>query len=151
MGKSPETFSKKEKEKNRLKKRRDKAEKMQERKANAKKGKTLEEMMAYIDENGNISSTPSDPRKKKIIEQEEIEVGVPKREDTKENDLIRTGTLTFFNDAKGFGFIKDLQTQESVFVHVNQLTEAIRENDKVTFEVERGPKGLHALHVKKSS
>jgi cold shock CspA family protein len=150
MGKSQETFSKKEKEKNRLKKRQDKAEKMEERKANSKKGKTLEEMMAYIDEYGNISSTPPDPRKKKIFKQEEIELGIPKREDVTENDSIRTGVVTFFNDTKGFGFIKDLQTQESVFIHVNQLSEAISENDKVTFEVERGPKGLHALQVKKS-
>jgi cold shock CspA family protein len=150
MGKSQATFSKKEKEKNRLKKRQDKAEKMEERKAKAKKGKTLEEMMAYIDENGNISSTPPDPHKKKIFKQEEIEVGVPKHEE-KETDLVRTGMVTFFNDTKGFGFIKDLQTQESVFIHASQLLEAIRENDKVTFEVERGPKGFHALRVKKSS
>jgi cold shock CspA family protein len=150
MGKSQETFNKKEKEKNRLKKRQDKAEKMEERKTNAKKGKTLEEMMAYIDENGNISSTPPDPHKKKIFKQEEIEIGVPKYADSKEGDSIRTGVVTFFNDTKGFGFIKDIQTQESVFIHVNQLSEAIRENDKVTFEVERGPKGLQALHVKKS-
>jgi cold shock CspA family protein len=151
MGKSQETFSKKEKEKNRLKRRQDKAEKMEERKANAKKGKTLEEMMAYIDENGNITSTPPDPRKKKIFKPEEIQVGVPIQEAGKEESLIRTGVITFFNDTKGFGFIKDLQTQESVFIHVNQLSEAIRENDKVTFQAERGPKGLHALHVKKSS
>jgi cold shock CspA family protein len=151
MGKSQETFNKKEKEKNRLKRRQDKAEKMEERKANAKKGKTLEEMMAYIDENGNITSTPPDPRKKKIFNPEEIQVGVPIQEAGKEESLIRTGVITFFNDTKGFGFIKDLQTQESVFIHVNQLSEAIRENDKVTFQVERGPKGLNALHVKKSS
>ena len=44
-----------------------------------------------------------------------------------------------------------MQTQESVFIHVNQLSEAIREHDKVTFQVERGPKGLNALQVKKSS
>ena len=149
MGKSQETFSKKEKEKNRIKRRQDKAEKMEERKANAKKGKTLEEMMAYIDENGNISSTPPDPRKKKIFKQEEIQLGVPIQEAGKEEDLIRTGVVTFFNDTKGFGFIKDMQTQESVFIHVNQLSEAIRENDKVTFQVERGPKGLNALNVKK--
>src|SRR3954453_14375479 len=151
MGKSQETFSKKEKEKNRIKRRQDKAEKMEERKANVKKGKTLEEMMAYIDENGNISSTPPDPHKKKMFKQQEIEIGVPKQEDRKENDSIRTGVVTFFNDAKGFGFIKDLQTKESVFIHVNQLLEAIKENDKVTFEAEKGPKGLQALHAKKSS
>src|SRR3954470_20150440 len=151
MAKSQETFGKKEKQKKKLKDRQEKQEKMEERKANAKKGKTLEEMMAYIDENGNISSTPPDPRKKKIFKQEEIQLGVPVQEVGKEEDLIRTGVVTFFNDTKGFGFIKDMQTQESVFIHVNQLSEAIRENDKVTFQVERGPKGLSALHVKKSS
>jgi cold shock CspA family protein len=55
---------------------------------------------------------------------------------------------TFFNDAKGYGFIKDLETQESVFVHINSLTEEIKEHNKVTFEVEMGPKGSNAVRVK---
>jgi len=58
MAKSQETFSKKEKGKQKIKQRQEKLEKMNERKANAKKGKSLEEMMAYIDENGNLTSTP---------------------------------------------------------------------------------------------
>ncbi len=77
MAKSQETFGKKEKQKKRAKQRQDKAEKMEDRKANAKKGKSLEEMMAYIDENGNISSIPPDPRKKKIFNQEDMQIGVP--------------------------------------------------------------------------
>ena len=145
-----ETYSKKEMEKNRLRKRQEKAEKMEQRKANGKKGKTLEEMMAYIDENGHISSTPPDPRKRKVVSLEDVQVGVPKHTE-EERDLVRTGKVTFFNHTKGFGFIKDLQTQEDIFIHVNQLSEAIQENDKVVFEVERGPKGLHALRVKKSN
>jgi|SRR5438552_2752541 len=150
MAKSQETFSKKDKEKNRVKKRQEKAEKMEERKANNKKGKTLEEMMAYIDENGNISSTPPDPRKKKIFKQEDMQVSVPKHIPGSEENSVRSGIVTFFNDAKGFGFIRDLQTQESIFVHANKLTELIRENDKVSFETEAGPKGLSALNVKKT-
>lgn len=149
MGKSQETFSKKEKEKKRLKQRQEKEEKMEDRKANAKKGKSLDEMLAYIDENGNISSTPPDPRKKKIFKQEDMQIGVPKHEAGDEADLIRSGVVSFFNDAKGFGFIKDLKTQESIFIHVNQLQEPIKETDKVTFEVEMGPKGLSAVNVKK--
>src|SRR4028119_364023 len=140
MAKSGETFGKKEKEKKRAKNKQEKQEKMDERKANAKKGKSLDEMMAYIDENGNISSTPPDPKKMRIVNAEDIQVGVPKYV-AEEQDPIRAGVVTFFNDAKGFGFIKDLQTQESVFVHVNQLKERISENDKVSFEVEMGPKG----------
>jgi len=58
MAKSQETFGKKEKEKKRKKQQQEKREKMEERKANAKKGKSLDEMMAYVDENGNISATP---------------------------------------------------------------------------------------------
>ena len=139
MGKSQETFAKKEKEKKKLKQRQDKEEKMEERRANGKKGKSLEEMMAYIDEDGNISSTPPDPKKKKVFKQEELQ----------DVDPIRTGVVTFFNDAKGFGFIRDTVTQESVFIHINKLSEPIRENDKVTFEVEMGPKGPSAMNVKK--
>src|SRR5205823_3163139 len=139
----------KEKEKNRLKQRQEKQEKMQERKANAVKGKSLEDMMAYVDENGNISARPPDPKKMKVFKQEDMQIGTPKHVPGEEADAIRTGVVTFFNDAKGFGFIKDIQTQESVFIHVNQLSEAIRENDKVNFEVENGPKGLNAVNVKK--
>lgn len=151
MGKSQETFSKKEKEKKRLKQRQEKEEKMEDRKANAKKGKSLDEMMAYIDENGNISSTPPDPRKKKVFKQEDMQIGVPKQEPGEEEDVVRSGVVSFFNDTKGFGFIKDLKSQESVFIHVNQLQEPIKENDKVTFEVEMGPKGPSAVRVKKGS
>jgi cold shock CspA family protein len=148
MAKSQETFSKKENEKKRIQKNREKLEKREERKANAKKGKSLEEMMAYIDENGNISATPPDPRRRIVIKQEDIRIGVPKQEDIDPADLIRKGTVTFFNNDKGYGFIKDLQTQESVFVHINALSHPIKENDKVTFEVEMGHKGPTAVNVK---
>lgn len=150
MAKSGETFGKKEKEKKKLKERQEKAEKMEERKANAKKGKSLDEMMAYIDENGNISATPPDPRRMKTFKQEDMQIGVPKHVPGEEENPIRTGTVTFFNDAKGFGFIKDSQTGESVFIHANQLSERISENDKVSFEVEMGHKGANAVNVKKT-
>ena len=150
MAKSKETFGKKEKEKKRLKQRQDKQEKMDERKANTKKGKSLDDMMAYIDENGNLSSTPPDPKKKKVFNHEDMQIGVPKFV-AGEESALRQGIVSFFNDAKGFGFIKDLQTQESIFVHINELSEPIKENNKVSFEVQRGPKGLNAVNVKKSA
>lgn len=149
MAKSQETFGKKEKQKKKLKQRQDKAEKMEERKANAKKGKSLDEMMAYLDENGNLSSTPPDPKKKVIFRQEDMEIGVPRHVPADPADAIRTGVVTFFNDTKGFGFIKDSVTQESVFIHANQLSEPIKEHDKVNFEVEMGPRGASAANVKK--
>jgi cold shock CspA family protein len=151
MAKSQETFNKKDKQKQKLRLRIEKQEKMAERKANVKKGKTLDEMMAYIDENGNISSTPPDPRKMKIFKQEDMQIAVPKYVPGEPGELIRNGVVTFFNDTKGFGFIKDLQTQESIFIHINQLSEPIKEHDKVTFEVAMGPKGASASNVKKIS
>ena len=79
MASSQETFSKKEREKKRLKKKKDKEEKKEERQANAKKGQSLEEMIAYVDENGNITSTPPDPRKKKVVNTEDIQLGASKQ------------------------------------------------------------------------
>ncbi len=149
MARSTETFNKKEKEKKRLKKQKEKREKAEERKDNAVKGKSLDEMMAYVDENGNITSTPPDPTKKKKINTEDILIATPKQEAIQPGDLIRKGKVTFFNESKGYGFIRDSETQESIFVHINELTEAVGENDKVTFEIEPGQKGMTAVRVKK--
>lgn len=147
MAKSQETFNKKEKEKNRLKKQKDKQEKKEERKANAGKGRSLDDMLAYVDENGNITSTPPDPNKKRTINSEDIQIGVARQEDIDPATLIRTGTVTFFNDAKGYGFIKDLKSQDSVFVHINGLKTPIKQGDKVTFDVEMTSKGPSAIGV----
>jgi cold shock CspA family protein len=149
MAKSKETFNKREKEKKRLKQKQDKQEKMDERKASAKKGKPLEEMMAYIDENGNISSTPPDPSTNKVFTQEDMQISVPKPEEGEAYETVRTGIVSYFNEEKGFGFINDLQTQERVFIHANQLTEQIKEGNRVSFEVEMGPKGPMAMNLKK--
>lgn len=58
-----------------------------------------------------------------------------------------TGTVKFFNETKGFGFIKPDDGGEDVFVHSSGLIDQIRENDKVSYEVERGKKGLNAVNV----
>lgn len=149
MAKSKETYNKKEKEKKRFKQRQDKKEKMEERKANATKGKSMDDMMAYLDENGNISSTPPDPKKKIVYKPEDMQISVPKYEFDENADHSRNGVVSFFDESKGFGFIVDTQTNERVFVHVNQLSERIQENDKVKFEVEAGARGLSAVNIKK--
>ena len=147
MGKSQETFSKKEKEKTRLKKRKDKALKKEERKKNSKGG-GLENMIAYVDENGQITDTPPDPTKKIEIDAEDIVIGIPKKEEI-ETDAVRKGKVEFFDSTKGFGFIKENDTQEKFFVHVNGLKDEIREGDKVSFELEQGLKGVNAVNVSK--
>lgn len=148
MAKSKETFNKREKEKQRQKQKQEKREKMEERKANAGKSKSLADMMAYIDENGNITSTPPDPKKKRVFNIEEIEIGVPKQTE-EEGDSINEGVINYFNESKGFGFIMDKRSGERLFFHVNQLQEQVAENNKVTYDIERGPKGFNAVNVKK--
>ncbi len=61
---------------------------------------------------------------------------------------MQEGTVKFFNGTKGFGFISPSNGGADVFVHVSGLRDEIRENDKVTFEVENGKKGLNAINVK---
>jgi len=147
MGRSQETFNKKEVRNKKEKKRKDKELKKLARKDNEKSG-SLDDMIAYVDENGQLTSTPPDPTKKKKIDIDSIEISIPRREAMEEMDPIRKGIVTFFNDAKGYGFIKDSETKESVFVHANNLLEEIKENNVVTFEVEMGQKGPTAVKVK---
>jgi CspA family cold shock protein len=63
---------------------------------------------------------------------------------------MSTGTVKFFNETKGFGFIKDDETGKEYFVHVTGLSDKIRENDTVTFDIQEGKKGLNAVNVKLS-
>lgn len=146
MAKSKGPSNKREKEKQRQREKREKREKMEERRANQAKGKPLDEMLAYVDEDGNITSTPPDPEKRKVINAEDIQIGVPKWEDTE--DPLKEGTIDFFDRSKGFGFI--LQNDGTkVFFHINQTTYPVQEGDVVNFTVERGPKGWNAVGVTK--
>ncbi|MCB8999019.1 MAG: cold shock domain-containing protein [Bacteroidales bacterium] len=150
MAKSQQSYNKKEKEKKRLKKRQDKLSKMEERRANSDGGSSLDDMIAYVDENGMITDTPPDPSKKTKVKASSIEIGVPKKEE-KEVDSVHTGTVSYFDETKGFGFIIDSQNQEKYFVHVSGLLEEVYEGNKVQFELERGLKGMNATKVKKVS
>lgn len=146
MGRSQESFNKKEIRNRKEKKRKEKEKKRLARKENEKKS-SLDDMIAYVDAEGNITSTPPDPSKKEEVKLEDIEVSVPQSEDIP-LDPIRRGVVTFFNDSKGFGFIRDLETKESIFVHVNNVLEDIMEGNEVSFEVEMGPKGPSAIQVR---
>ncbi|MDX2445381.1 MAG: cold shock domain-containing protein [Bacteroidales bacterium] len=147
MAKSKQTFEKKEKEKKRLKKRKDKQQKKDLRQSKMESGEP-DSMIAYVDENGNITDTPPDPSKKMKVDAKSIEIGIPKKEETYV-DPIRKGRVEFFNDSKGYGFIKEIGTGEKYFVHVHGLIDEIGEGDNVTFELERGLKGMNAVRVKR--
>lgn len=143
-----ETWNKKEREKKKQQSKKEKEERRQERKEKAKESKNFDNMIAYIDEYGNLSDTPPNPKKADDVKLEDIQISVPKLEDRVQETDTHKGTITFFNEAKGFGFIKDRATQQSIFVHANGLTEPVKEQNKVSFEIERTPKGLSAVNVK---
>ena len=142
------TFEKRQKEKKRLQKKQEKQRRKEDRKANPG-GSSLDQMMAYVDENGQLVDTPPDPANKVEIDASEIELGVPKREKV-EVDPVHQGKLDFFDTSKGFGFINEIGSQERYFVHISGMLDEINEGDKVSFELERGPKGLNAVRVKKA-
>ena len=147
MAKSQNSFIKQENEKKRLKKRKEKQQKKEERKLNPSES-GFDSMIAYVDENGNLSSTPPDPSKKQKIDASTIEIGVSRRV---EEELPAVNNRIYVNEVfpKGFGFIKENGTQEKYFVHINGVSGTIKEGDAVTFELEQGRKGLNAVRVNK--
>lgn len=147
MARSHESFSKKDVRNKKEKKRKEKEQKRLARKENDKSG-SLEDMIAYVDEFGVITDQSPDPAQKTSPKLEDIEVSVPKREAGPKEDPVRQGTVSFFDTSRGFGFIKDSQSRQDVFVHVNNLLEEIKEGNLVTFEVEMGNKGPVAVRVK---
>ena len=150
MAKSQQTFNKLEKEKKRLKKREDKRKKKEARKLEAKESGTKGIQFAYVDHYGNLTDTPPDPSKKIKVDAKSIEIGIPKKQesDIEKFDPIRNGKVSFFDSSKGFGFIIDTENQEKYFCHVSGLIDEIAENDKVSFELEKGMKGMNAVRVK---
>lgn len=148
MGSSQETFGKKDKENRKKQKRKDKERKQELRNANSNKGKGLDAMMAYVDENGNLSETPPDPKKAAVIDAADIAVSVTKKEDIQVS--THKGKLTYFNAEKAYGFITDLKTQERVFVHQTSFVDPIELNEKIVFETEKTVRGLVAINVRKA-
>jgi len=61
---------------------------------------------------------------------------------------MNTGTVKFFNNSKGYGFVKDNESGKEYFIHVSGLIDDIKENDEVSFELQEGKKGLNAINVK---
>ncbi len=148
MGRSKETSGKKEVRKKKEMKRKAKEQKRTIKKSEGKKS-SFDDMIAYVDEFGAITSVPPDPGKKKtVIAAESIELNYTKNNSENPQDYIRKGVVTFFNDSKGYGFIRDLESNKSIFVHANNLLEPVKENNIVVFEAGKGPKGPTALKVK---
>ncbi|PZP41889.1 MAG: DNA-binding protein [Pseudopedobacter saltans] len=143
-----ETFNKKEKEKKKREKQMAKQERKELRKMQSTKGADLSDMMAYVDENGNLTSTPIDFKTKKDVNIEDIQISVPKLEDRLLAET-KKGVVKFFNHEKGFGFIQENNNKTDLFFHVNSLIHSVDTDDRVSFEVTRGKKGPEAINITK--
>lgn len=144
MGRSQESWNKREKEKKKAKRKEDKLKKREERKEGGTD--SFEDMIAYVDQFGNISDTPMDPKDKEVIDADDIVIGIPPKEEMEEE--IKEGTVSFFDHSKGYGFIKVKGTGESLFTHVKSHLDEISEGNRVTFDVAPGDKGPVAINVK---
>ncbi|SRR5690554_124016 len=143
-----DSFSKKENKKKKLKKLQDKTARREDRKANNNKGKDFEDMIVYVDVNGNFTSTPPHLQNR----EEDL---VKKRKEIEENlrsevnpDMVFTGIVTYFSE-KGYGFITEDKTNANVFFHHGQLNQPINKHDKVSYKKEFTPKGYRAVDINK--
>ena len=137
------SFKKKELDKKKEQKRKDKQRRKEERKADG--SKSFDDMIAYVDENGLITSKPPDPEKKTKVDLDDIMVSTPKMEEVRE--VVLNGRVEYFNHAKGYGFIKNFSGVEKYFFHITNAPANISEGDMVTFELERGERGMNAVKV----
>ncbi|WP_294080725.1 MULTISPECIES: cold-shock protein [unclassified Proteiniphilum] len=139
------SYNKREIEKKKQEKRLEKQKRKEERKANPGSG-SLDDMIAYVDENGVITDTPPDPIKKEEIDIEDIVVSTPKKEDVGEPEPYK-GRVEYFDRNKGYGFIKNSANMDKYFFHISAAPASIDEGDKVTFDLERGKKGMNAVNI----
>ena len=122
--------------------------KRKEEKKLSNKASSFEDMIAYVDENGMITDTPPTPNNKpQEVDMSTIEVSTPRR--TEEPiELVHEGRIEHFNESKGYGFVKDLKNAEKYFFHISGLIDNIIENNIVTFELEKGSRGMNAVKIK---
>ena len=141
----PISFTKRDLEKKKQEKRLAKQQKKEERKSNGTS--SFEDMIAYVDENGMITDTPPTHNKPQEVDMSTIEVSTPRR--TEEPiELVHEGRIEHFNVSKGYGFVKDLKNAEKYFFHISGLIDNIIENNIVTFELEKGSRGMNAVKIK---
>ncbi len=140
-----ESFEKKEREKKKAKKRKEKALRKEQLRESGQK--TAEFM--YMGPDGQLTLEKPDPS---IVKEEmslsDIHISTPKKENLEEENPVKIGIVNHFNNDKGYGFIDQKETGESFFVHINSVEGTIKEGNKVSFEIEKGAKGLVAVKVK---
>jgi len=144
MGRSSVSFNKKEVEKKKAQKRKEKQQRKEERKANSTGG-SLDDMIAYVDENGVITTEAPDTTQKTEVDVNEIAVSTPKK--TEEDDAPLKGRVEHFNQDKGYGFIKDLAGTDKYFFHISEAYDSISEGNIVTYKLAKGNRGMNAVEI----
>lgn len=141
-----DSFSKKENSKKKTKKQQDKVLRREDRKANNNKGKSLDDMIVYVDVNGNFTSTPPhlQNRDEDLAKARKSVVTNPNENE----DTVFTGIVTYFSE-KGYGFISEEKTNENIFFHHGELNQDVKKHDKVSYKKENSPKGYRAVDIKK--
>ncbi len=138
-----DSYHKKEREKKRRKRKQEKAEK---KKQNKLDGIKSHEFM-YMDEFGNLTPEPPDPAERTEVKLEDIHIKSPKLSELTAEAEIKEGVVKFYNEEKHYGFITEVTTKKDYFVYGDNLNQPVKENDKVSFEIGTGPKGLVAMNV----
>ena len=137
------TAGKRENEKKRLAKRDEKLKKKESKKLSGSSN-SFEDMIAYVDQFGVLHSVPQE-RIEEEVDASHIEVSVPKQENVEVAPHM--GRIEYFNAAKGYGFVKDTDNGEKYFFHISSAPATIAEGDRVTFEIERGMRGMNAVRI----
>ncbi len=139
-----ESSTKQEYTKKKIKKLKDKQLRREERKENNNKGKNLEDMIVYVDVNGHFTTVPQH------LQNRDADLAKAKKaqESAARHNDDYTGIVNYISE-KGFGFITEDETGESVFFHIGQLTQTFEKNNKVTYKKELGAKGYQAVDLKK--
>ena len=139
-----DSYSKKENIKKREKKRQDKLIKKEDRKTNNNKGKSLEDMIAYVDINGNLTDVPPHLQNR----EEDLQNRKENPNEAIDPAKIFNGIINSLNE-KGFGFITEEKSNDSIFFHQSQLKQEVKKYDKVTYKKEVSEKGYRAIDINK--
>lgn len=138
MSRSQITFSKKEREKKKQQKKQQKLEKREFNKTNNDKGKSLEELFAYVDANGNISDTPPSPEGAKKDNAEWFDQTA---------DSYAFGKVSFYNNEGRYGFIRNNETKESVYFNDRLAGQALEVGQRVKFKFAKSRQGVQVSEV----
>ncbi|MBF0598111.1 cold shock domain-containing protein [Faecalibacter rhinopitheci] len=139
-----DSYSKKENIKKKVKKKQEKNLKREDRKTNNNKGKSLEDMLVYVDINGNLTKTP--PHLQNT--EEDLLARLENPNEAIDPAKLFVGVINSLNE-KGFGFITEEKSNASIFFHQSQLKGEIKKYNKVSYKKESTEKGFRAIDINK--